>query len=770
MWWLIAAQAFGLAAFPLAYHLLPKLRDRGYSVSKPLGILLVSYTVWILSSLHLVPYTRLALFALLLILAGVSLTYAWRHRIEIRAFVLRERYVLLATEGIFLLFYIGWLIYRAYDPSIAGTEKPMDFAFLNASLQARFSPPEDPWLIGNPISYYYFGYWMMASVTKLTAIPSNIAYNLALALIPAMAASAIFGLIYNMVRSIGVSLKSALVTSLLGPVFLIVISNLEGVLEFLRANGLGSYSFWNWIAVKGLGGPAASQGWYPQDFWWWWRASRVIDTLDGTQSLDYTIQEFPFFSFLLGDLHPHMMAIPFILLFMAFCFNVLSSDGRLGLGWLFRNPLSVLVLGVSLGSLGFINVWDMPTFAALFAGAVLLNAYGRSRGDMGSLITKEALHIMAVIVVVIAFAFILYLPFYVTLSSQASGILPVEGPTTRYIHFFLVWGFFLLIVIPFLLALLKNTRASPGWAWRALIALDVGLLPYLAWVILLLVLGGEAEVARFFYTLPLALLVSLATYGALSPYRASERTGLVFGLLIVALGLMLLLGPELLYLVDFFGTRMNTVFKLYYQAWILLAVAGPFAIYYLWRVGSSGSALTRWALYGWSAVILVALAASLYYPFAAAYSKSVGFRGEATLDGLAYVARQSEAEYEAIKKLRREARAGDGLLEAVGADYTDFGRISASTGLPTVLGWPGHELQWRGSSRPFTGREDDVALIYQTEDPAAARELLDKYGIKYVYVGLRERRKYGEDGLAKFATFMEEFFVMDNVIIYRLGE
>jgi len=384
----------------MAFYLLPRLRDRGYAVSKVLGLLIIGYTSWILSHFHILPYSRLSLVFLLLFMAVASGWYAWARRTEFLAFIRRERRTILVIEALFLVFFVGWLLYRAYDPAINSTEKPMDFAFLNASLNTSFAPPEDPWLRGNSISYYYFGYWMMASVAKLTAVTSNISFNLALALIPALAASAIFGLVYNMVRSDTNRLRPAIVAGVAGAGLLLLIGNLEGVLEFMRANGQGSLEFWQRLGIKGLDGPHLSQIWRPDEFWWWWRATRVIDTLGpGGASLDYTIQEFPFFSFLLGDLHPHLMSIPFIFLFLAFSLNFLSAPSVGVMGWLLRRPIHVLVMGLALGALGFINLWDLVTFAALFGALALLRGYRIHGNNLRGLLV-EAVPICVLVFIV----------------------------------------------------------------------------------------------------------------------------------------------------------------------------------------------------------------------------------------------------------------------------------------------------------------------------------------------------------------------------------
>ena len=199
--WVLAVEAVGLVAFPICFFLFPSLGDRGFGISKPLGIVAVAYLSWVLSAAQLVPATQITLALILAVFAALSGTYAWKQRTGLIAFVKKERASLLAAEALFLAVFAAWTLYHSYDPSIAATEQPMDFGFLNASVRTYLGEPEDPWLRGESISYYYFGYWMMGSIAKLTGIHPAVAYNLALALIPALASMGIFSLVAGMVRS-----------------------------------------------------------------------------------------------------------------------------------------------------------------------------------------------------------------------------------------------------------------------------------------------------------------------------------------------------------------------------------------------------------------------------------------------------------------------------------------------------------------------------------------------------------------------------------------
>lgn len=795
--WLIGIEVIGLVAIPLAFVALGGLKDRGLTLAKPLGMLLIGYLTWILSSAHILPNASFGPQAALILLAAAAAWIVYRKGDELLAHVRSQWKVLLVAEAVFLAVFIGWTLYRAFDPAISHTEQPMDLAFLNASMRTDFAPPEDPWLRGEGVSYYYFGFWMMGALANLTGAVSTVAYNLSLALIPAMAAAGSVGLVYNLVRADGGRLRIALASGVLASVLLVAAANLEGVLEFMRANALGSDRFWGWMAIDGLDGsaPQLAEGWRPNEFWWWWRSSRVINTFDGGQGIDFTIQEFPFFSTLLGDLHPHFLSLPFVVLFLAFCANFmasrsprtpslsalrtisfgrgLSAAARTWVVGLVGGVPALVMLALILGGLGFINAWDLPVFAAIFLGVAALRAYAM-RGPSLREIVASVLPIGAV---VIGLAFVLYLPYFGSFQSQFSGIRPVIDATTRPVHFFVVWGLLLVAVVPMAVSTFWSTRLGPGWRKLALAALVVGFLPFVAWLgVLLWGEGADVAVAaRFFKLLPLALLIAAGTYAVLWALRAigpysSPRHGTPLVLALATFGLLLLLGPELVFVGDQFGTRMNTVFKFYYQAWILLSLAGGFALYY-WAVRLKELGGYKRALsVVWAAGFCVLLLGSLYYPAAALGSKPDLPDGPVGLDGLAHLAIGNTDELESIEYIRATVPRGSGILEAVGGSYTEFGRVSSATGVPTVLGWPGHELQWRGSTETFDGRQEDVRLIYEAPDAETAKNLLRHYDVDYVYVGPRERRTYGTDGLGKFDEFMVRVFFNDTVVIYHLPE
>ena len=776
--WLITVEIIGLAAFAPAYILLPKLADRGWGLSKPMGILVVGYAAWILSVLRIVPSVRLTLLAIAAILLAAAIALFYARREEVVAFVKREWRLLLAAELVFLIFFAMWALFRASDPAINHTEQPMDFAFLNASIRSTFGQPEDPWMRGESISYYYFGYWMMGALSEISGVASNVSYNLSLALIPALSAMGIFSVVSSLVRSDGAGLRLSVACGVAGGLILGVVSNLEGALEFLRANAIGSQGLYEWIGIENVDGPAEtpSGNWYPDEFWWWFRATRVINTFVDGQGIDYTIQEFPFFSFMLGDLHPHMSVIPFALLFTGLALNFFRADLP---NLLKLTPLAyagLFALALALGGLAFTNMWDMPTYAALLVVVAVLKAYhehsNRSEeSDKGETLGSRMIDALAISLMVVAVAIVLYLPYYLGFSASVSGIGAVVTPT-RYAHMAIVWGAPLIIVAPFIVASFWRTVVGPDWRGMTAVSLLVALGPFAAWMILRLQSAEPipSPEMRLVHILPLAALIGMSAWSALHEVKSRGLSGKAFALVLATLGLLLIMGPELMFVDDSFdppSQRMNTVFKLYYQAWILLASAGGFALYF-WvsaRPNLKGWGRRLSTLWAISAVCLVSV--SLYYTAAAGASKAQDSTQATTLNGLEFVRESDPAEYGAIQYIKDNLPEDAAILEGVG-EWFSSGLISRSTGHPTVFNWPGHELQWRGPSPELGRREQDVATIYQTTDFEEARELLRKYDIGYVYVGPRERNKYGGPGLDKFSEFMDTLFEWNDVAIYGL--
>jgi YYY domain-containing protein len=771
-WWL-AVEVLGLAALPLAWRLFRNLPDRGYALAKPLGMLLTSYLFWVAVSLGVLANSRTAIVLCLLVVGGGALLVLLDRKgfrtmetgLEtggLRQWLRSNLGLIITNELLFAVAFGLLTLVRAYNPEISATEKPMDFAFLNGILRSEYFPPLDPWLSGFAISYYYFGYLIVAVLARLSGVPSEVAFNLAIALLFALTANGAFSLTYNLVsrhqgrESGGGAIPTAF--GALGAVFVPVLGNLEAVLEMLHTRGLGSSSFWQWIDVKNLATAPVSGSWIPTDSWWWWRASRVVhDVVFGVEQ--EVIDEFPFFSFLLGDMHPHVLALPFVLLALGLGLNLFWSN-REAEWW------EVFLLGVCLGGLGFLNSWDLPIYLFICLVAYGLAGYGRD-GGFGRRWIADVGYFA---VMLVALCFVLYLPFWIGFRSQAGGIRPVLLVKTRLHQYLIMFGTFVYAVTPLVFHALWRAKSWLGIGRAGARAPNRQLALSSGAVAVLILLGSALMVLVKLYLIALLVLLIggafLALVGRLRPAGMPQLTSsLTFVLVLTFVALLLTFSVEFVYLKDVFATRMNTVFKFYYQAWVLLGVSSAFAVYYLgpWTKGRRKVPAALWVV-----GFIPFLVASLIYPILATHGKTGGFGVTPTLDGMAHLELGQKDDLAAMRWLRANVEGAPVLVEATGGSFTYYGRVSANTGLPTLLGWGGHELQWRGNYEEPGQREPVIETLYTSPDLERTRSLLDEYDIEYVYVGPLEKSTYSVSRpvLDKFESLMDVVFQQGEVIIY----
>ncbi|NLX37683.1 MAG: hypothetical protein GXY68_13450 [Chloroflexi bacterium] len=759
IWWLVI-DVIALAALPVTCRLLRHLPTRGVMLSRHVGLVLASYLFWLLPSLHVAEIGAPLAWAATSTVAVISLIAGWRHRADLWRELQAARTVWLAGELVFAAAYVGFAVFRAYNPDIAATEKPMEMAFINGILRSRHFPPQDPWLSGYGISYYYGGYVASAMLTLATGLRSAITFNLTNVTLFALTALGAYGLLADLVLAHAGeqggprATARAIGTGVLGAVLVAAMGNLEGVFELLRAHGGGSEALWRWLDVRNLGATAHSAHWYPDDGWWWWRASRIIHDRDLAGNAMEVISEFPFFSFLLGDNHPHVYALPLGLLALALSLNALRAvrahstqqlSGSLGLPGV--TLLDLLAWALLLGALGFYNTWDLPVHLALFCGAVALGLWSQRASAWDWFVRVCGLGLSLLVG-----GLLLYLPFYWGLRSQAGGLgaVTVKTQVQQYGLMFaaLLW--------PLLGAVLadggqRRSRPTPvGWA-------------------LVLALGGLAGAAALvgWWTACLGLaLASLAAWRLLSRETLDAPESDAFVWLMMGLGVVLTVAVEFVYLRDVFDTRMNTVFKFYYQAWLLLGVAAAYACYRLATLSAAG--IWRVLRGAWLGVTGLLLLAGLSYTVAATVSKANGFAGQPTLDGQRYLAEYRPQAYEAMRWLDTHAGPGAVMVEASGGSYSEDNWVSAHTGIATLLGWGGHELQWRGDYAQVAQREPVVASFYQSADPLELRALAAEWRVDYVWLGPTERTRYNVTPLAERALdqAFERLYENDTVVIY----
>ncbi|MBK8045664.1 MAG: hypothetical protein IPK16_00160 [Anaerolineales bacterium] len=817
--WYIVVMLIGLAALPLTLRLFENLPDRGYAFARILGILLTGYLFWLAYSFGLVRFEPGAAWLVLLAVLGISVLAArkqWSAWRTARA-TINWRYVLV-VELLFLLAFAAWATVRAYDPAANHTEKPMDLMFMNSIRGSAIYPPQDAWLSGQPISYYYFGYWMLTTLGQLSGQPPEIAYNLGQACWYGLLLTGSFAIVYNLLRLAGRRFNVAAAGGLLSAVMVGVAANVQGILEWLYAMGVPIGPIAAFFQVPGFPQEAAVTGkWYIDSGWWWWRSSRVIEDLDLMGNHIEVIDEFPAFSYILGDNHPHVLAMPFVLLVIALALNLLLArvsraqsapasgsvtaqrafarlHALMPLGW-----GGWLVLALATGALLFFNTWDYPFYWLLIVAALffaLLWEWRRS-GDQRGVAWALGLAVAAGVGMAVA-AWLLYLPYFLTAQSQARGIIPNLFNPTKLPQFLAMFAAAMLLMgalvwlawrevrpklvqlvgvgavvfgapILFLLVsgfIVANTEA--GAEMRAGMALPDGAQGHAPFML-------ERWLGQPFTFLLLGVLVACVLaliWRRTAPdvdFDASPAARpLLFALLMAALGLGLVFAPEFVFLRDNFGSRMNTIFKFYYQAWLLFGLAGAYTATIAlggWRGWRIGPAIM-------STIAVVLVLASTVYILAGAYAKTGGLSGEATFDATAYLAAASPDEMTAIQWLRANTRPDDVIVEAKGGSYrVNMNRVSSMTGRPTLLGWDGHESQWRGVAygKMAAGRAEALEAIYRAGAPEQIEALVDQWGIDYVFVGPAERTAYGvtPSSEERLRRVMDLVFESGAVTIYR---
>lgn len=816
--WYLILHLFGLAALPLCLWLFRRLPDQGYGFARQLGLLVGGWLFWLLTTLGWTHNTAGGILTALalLFLAGLLL-HAFAKAPSPVPSRLPPRQIIISTELLFVLSFALWCLVRAYMPRIetGGGEKWMEIAFLRAVLRSVTFPPYDPWLSGFAISYYYFGYVMMAMVTRLAAIPPSIAFNLGIATLFALTCTGAFSLVYNMVTAFtsGERRRIALVGGLLGVLLVALVGNWGGLLEVLHARGIGPAAFWKWLDIRELNTapvPFSQGSWVPSRFFWWWRASRVVQDYTPWGDHQEVIDEFPAFSFILGDMHPHLLGLPFTILALALALNLYltppyqegagggsppSQEGAGGGSSPSQGGAEFVVYAICLGGLGFLNTWDFPIYLFIVVMAWGLASYDATR-------VKDWLLNLATLGVALLFCgVLLYLPFWIGFRSQAGGVLVNLFNPTRLPQFLVMFGPVLFPVVIFVASHARSSgvRAQEVLRWALILTVAIPLVAgvFLGTVVLLDTMGLIAPQGALAYLsawahgrpipglegienihqlitsrlltrllnpwtalalimlMVTAVLALLRTHHCTSPLSRGES----FVLLLIIVGALLTFSVEYVYLRDHFGTRMNTVFKFYFQAWVMWGIAGAYALTGLLH-------RNKWL----SAVALVFIAAGLVYPVLAIPARAKEYGSPPTLDGSAYLAQTNAEDYAAILWLNEHVQGAPVILEAPGDRYKAYvyeARVSAHTGLPTLLGWGGHEHQWRGNYDEQGRREPDIEMLYTSTNLEEVRRLLDKYNIRYVYVGPVERARYPAAGLAKFDLLLRRVYESGSVIIYE---
>jgi YYY domain-containing protein len=831
--WFFLFEILGWITFPITFKLFKGSADKGYSISKILGLLLWGYIYWLGNSFQILENSITGtVFALFLLIVGSiffirnisfpSLVNWCKQNIKIIAFF----------DALFLFAFISWAIIRAANPEIIGTEKPMELAFITSIFRSPSFPPSDPWLSDYAISYYYFGYLMVTMIMRICGTVSGVAFNLTISAWFALAAVVSSGILFNLLffrrdwpkekRLI----NRLLLFSLLAPLMILIVSNGEGLLEVLHSKGVFwrmdsnnqmTSSVWQWVGIKELTDPPPLPlDWMPGRVGstWWWRASRVLQdyTLNG-QSREI-IDEFPFFSFLLADLHPHVLSMPFVLLVIYFGFSIFNQPGipdllNTKLRFYLKMP-QVWLSGFILGGLIFINTWDFPIYFGLF---VLIDLFQIIKA-VG--ITNQVIkHVFSYSIALGIFSVLLYSPFLLGLSSQAGGFIPSLIFRTRGIHFIVMFLTQIFFISWFLIAINRESLFKKDFNSTILTGIFVSVLLLLFSVIFALLPVFASKFLDFIANLTKInmstrqLNLNSAASGLLGIFGADNFSDLIqeslnrlinepfviffllllfalcfvgiinrkhdykninieekkeipirFVQILIILGALLIFIPEFFYLRDQFGWRMNTIFKFYFQAWIIFSLAAAYSIVEIFSRSKTNLKMGISLL-----LVIIFMGTGLIYPFFALPDKTNSFRNiDWSLDGNNYFKNSNPLENEAITFLNTVPYGT--VAEAVGGSYSNYGRISKISGLPSVLEWPGHESQWRGGATEIGNREFDLKDLFITSNWNHAKAILEKYEIHYVFIGFLEKSAY-PISFNKFDENLEKIFNNSEVTIYE---
>ncbi len=794
--WLLLIEGVGLLCFPLTFIVFRPLADRGWPFAKILGLLLICLITWILASVEAMAFTRSAIGVAGLTVLAVNIAILMTRRREIWRFVVEHWRTIALAEIVFIAAFVAFTLIRMANPDLwhawRGGEKPMDMAYLNAVVKSVHMPPFDPWFTGGYLNYYYWGQFIVAVLIHATGILPEVAVNLAIPMFFALTVGMSYSVVFDMAaahkssRKIG--LRRPAIAGLLGALFVAVLGNLNGAVQVI-------HNLWN-TTIRAL----------PSTEFDFWRSSRMMPP----DPPGNEITEFPFFTFLFADPHAHLMSLPFTALCVGIALSVVLAGARGGAlksVWHPNQILRIVILGLAVGALRVINAWDYPTYLLFGIAAVMLGEVLALGGLSFVALTRSAVKSA----VVFAVGYIAFLPYHMNYIAFFAGI---ESTTNRtpLVQFLEISGLFVFVIVVFCG---WELRAHLARAWTSSVGIMVsaaravaerptaGVSSYSASIGPMFALAIIGSLLAFGYLLTAlvsgwdggtifaigALLAVVVFVGVRNLARFTLDTPITaFAALLVATGLALAIGLEV-FRVEGDIDRMNSVFKFYLQIWMLLALG---AAYMAWRLSQSVSfsiAHGRRYEIGLAIVFLLLLLSSAIFPLLGTQDRLRDrFDGNVTpltLNGLAYIPGSTyrdpkgevdlEADLEGIRWLRENVKGSPVVLEANTPTYRWGGRVSIHTGLPSVVGWEWHQQQQRWESRAEVSRRiRDVERIYSTTDEADALTLLDRYGVRYVYIGQIERLYYPVFGIAKFenglSSRLREVFRSEQVTIYEVSQ
>ena len=661
--WYITLLAIGMVFTPLTKKIFKSFNfDFGYPFAKTLGIILLSYFVFVLGIVKVLPFDRMGLIFALCLFAIINWVIYKKQRKDV---INHVSTIIILEEILFIFCLFFWTFIRSQEPSIHGLEKFMDFGFMNSLLRTKFFPPKDIWYSPEPINYYYFGHLSGALLIKLSNIKASIGYNLILATIFAQGVTQVFSLVINIIKRYDQKLNQfkAIIYGLIGAYFINLGGNLHTIYLFTKGYPNETpIPFWKIMS------------WFNPTSYWYPNATRFIP---------FTIHEFPSYSYVVADLHGHVFDIPFVLLTLGILFifftNKLRTDAACRVS-------TTIFLGFMAAIHYMTNAFDGPIYILL---TLIVFSF------MFGISVKFLINTITLIASFIFFS----LPFSWFFKPFVSGIGVNCSP--KFLTDFKKIG-------PFLFEA-GNCQISPIW--------------------MLFVLWG-------FFWISFSIFIYIKNRASQNNETMKQSNNFI--IILFSFGIFLTIIPEFFYIKDIYPAhfRANTMFKLGYQAFSMMGLASIVTFYLLKNIKRS---IVYYLL---SIVFVVFLFFPSIYPYFSVPSYYGKLDRKVQVDGQIWLKDRNLEDYEIIDYLNKNEKEQPIILEAQGDSYTDYERISAFTGLPTVAGWWVHEWLWRGSSDIVGKRIPEVVSLYESNNISETKSLIKKYQIKYVVISRLERQKY----------------------------
>ena len=688
--WYLLALVLGTAAIPLTGRLFRRFQDRGWMFSKVTAIAVSGFLTWFLVAVKIIKFTTMTCIVVTLVCAAASLIlYCREQKAGFECIPFAHLDLVYAEELLFFTAFLLWTYFAGFHPAAYGTEKFMDYGFMEAMMRSKTLPATDLWYSQGKINYYYGGQYFAVFLTKLSGAKVELTYNLMRTFVAGLAFAMPFSLVHQMVTDrlgrIRTGWKKALpsVTGILAGISVSIAGNMH-------------YVVYGQIIpfIQKLKGEEVSSYWFPD-------ATRYIGFNPDVE--DKTIHEFPCYSFVLGYLHAHVVDIMFVLLLLGLLYawmkkvrtTELSGESMSRREFWKKQLLmpQLLAAGALLGMFHWTNYWDFVIYFVVTCGvALFMNIIGQ-KGKIRWVLGVTA----AQAVEILTLATVIILPF--TLQFDTSNM--VQGIALAKHHSLLhqllvLWGLPGILTILFVVSLLIEKLR-----------------------------GAEQK----------------SLYHLLTSIRLPDLFAVLMGL--CAIGLVLI--PELVYVRDIYengNARANTMFKLTYQAYIMFGMTMIYAIFRLLVIGKNKIlkvlAFIGLFLFVWTCGYF---GNSVHSWFGTVW-KSSQYKG---LNATAFLETDFPEDVNGIRWLKENISDAPVVLEANGDSYSEYERVSAMTGLPTIMGWYVHEWLWRGDLADLNAKIEEIKEIYTSTDETRVKELLDEYNVSYIFVGSCERNKYGAD-------------------------